>query len=124
MQLDIKKREPSKGFQTLHIHHKENSLPPQIQPKRVKEEKEKKKQYSLSDFQILTTLGIHTHTGTGTFGRVRLVRFKESSDLTSMALKILKKTEIIRLKQVVHVQSEKKILQMVSHPFLIKLYHC
>ena len=60
MQLDIKKREPSKGFQTLHIHHKENSLPPQIQaqPKRVKEEKEKKKQYSLSDFQILTTLGI------------------------------------------------------------------
>ena len=60
MQLDIKKREQTKTFQTIHIHHKENSLPPQIQgqPKRVKEEKEKKKQYSLSDFQILTTLGI------------------------------------------------------------------
>ena len=59
MQLqDIKKREPTKGYQTLHIHHKENSLPPQAQqqPKR-KEDKERKKPYSLSDFQILTTLG-------------------------------------------------------------------
>jgi hypothetical protein len=63
MQLDSKKREQTKTFQTIHIHHKENSLPPQIQgqPRRVKEDKEKKKQYSLSDFQILTTLGISLH---------------------------------------------------------------
>ena len=118
MQLDFKKREPTKGFQTLHVHHKENSLPPQMQrdSKKNKDDKERnKKHYALGDFTILTTLG------TGTFGRVRLVRLKDSADMTSMALKILKKTEIVRLKQVVHVQSEKKILQMISHPFIIKL---
>lgn len=38
-----------------------------------------------------------------------------------MALKMLKKTEIIRLKQIDHVKSEKKILESVDHPFIVKL---
>ena len=43
--------------------------------------------------------------GTGTFSRVRICRHKASGKY--MALKILKKSEIIRLKQVQHVQSER-----------------
>jgi serine/threonine protein kinase len=38
-----------------------------------------------------------------------------------MALKMLKKTEIIRLKQVDHVRSEKKILEKITHPFIVQL---
>ena len=38
-----------------------------------------------------------------------------------MALKMLKKTEIIRLKQVEHVANEKQILNMLSSPFIISL---
>ena len=38
-----------------------------------------------------------------------------------MALKMLKKTEIIRLKQVDHVRSEKKILETIHHPFIVEL---
>ena len=59
--------------------------------------------------------------GTGTFGRVRLVKFKHSNESIPLALKMLKKTEIIRLKQIEHVKSEKRILERIEHPFIIKL---
>jgi len=48
--------------------------------------------------------------GTGTFGRVRLVKFKNDPSSEVYALKILKKTEIVRLNQVDHIKSEKQIL--------------
>lgn len=70
---------------------------------------------SIDDFHILNTLG------TGTFGRVRLVKFKHSNESIPLALKMLKKTEIIRLKQIEHVKSEKRILERIEHPFIIKL---
>lgn len=66
----------------------------------------------LGEFELLDTLG------TGTFGRVRLCRH---SNEKYFALKILKKNEIIRLKQVEHIISEKKILGKVDHPFIVKL---
>ena len=75
--------------------------------------------------------------GTGTFGRVRLC---EAPDLRSalektpapvgpiihsancfFALKIMKKSEVVRLKQVEHIKNEKEILQDVNHPFIVVL---
>ena len=46
---------------------------------------------TIKDFEIYSTLG------TGTFGRVRLVKLKKDSSNKAYALKMLKKTEIIRL---------------------------
>ena len=60
-----------------------------------------------------------TTLGTGTFGRVRLVKHLKTSK--HHALKILKKSEILRLKQVDHIKSEVVILKMVSHPFIVNL---
>ena len=37
------------------------------------------------------------------------------------ALKILKKVEIVRLKQVEHVSSERAILAQVKFPFIVQL---
>ena len=37
------------------------------------------------------------------------------------AMKILKKSKIRKLKQVKHTMTERKILEKVSHPFIIKL---
>lgn len=68
----------------------------------------------LKEFELLDTLG------TGTFGRVRLCRHSKQDKY--FALKILKKNEIIRLKQVEHIISEKQILGKVDHPFIVKLY--
>jgi protein kinase A/protein kinase X len=69
----------------------------------------------ISDFDISTTLG------TGTFGRVRIAKLKDDPNQTVYALKMLKKTEIIRLNQVEHIKSERCILEEINHPFLVKL---
>lgn len=67
----------------------------------------------LADFEVLATLG------TGSFGRVRLAKDKKTSEY--VALKMLKKAEILRLKQVDHIISENTILSQINHPFLIKM---
>lgn len=59
--------------------------------------------------------------GTGTFGRVRLVTYYHKKALY-FALKMLKKSEIIRLKQVEHIKAEKAILTSIAHPFIVNLY--
>ncbi|PSR71154.1 hypothetical protein PHLCEN_2v13000 [Hermanssonia centrifuga] len=73
----------------------------------------------LTDFEVKGTLG------TGTFGRVLLVRLRNSSSSDSQhcfALKVLRKTEIVRLRQVEHVNAERYILSRVRHPFIVDLY--
>mmetsp|Transcript_74632 Transcript_74632/g.199076 ORF Transcript_74632/g.199076 Transcript_74632/m.199076 type:complete len:367 (-) Transcript_74632:136-1236(-) len=74
--------------------------------------------FTIDSFQFLSTVG------TGTFGRVRVVKVKDSKGVDPnfpFALKILKKSEIIRLKQVDHMKAERQILRMVSHPFLVNM---
>ena len=75
---------------------------------------------SLSDFELLDTLG------TGSFGRVRLVKYANAqpADGLYFALKILKKSEVIYLKQVEHVKTEKKLLETIQHPFIVNLLAC
>ncbi|KAJ3415698.1 protein kinase A catalytic subunit [Chytridiales sp. JEL 0842] len=70
--------------------------------------------YRLSDFQLLKTLG------TGTFGRVYLARFRTSEQY--YAMKMLKKSEVVRLKQVEHINSEKQILAQINFPFIVNLF--
>ncbi|MBN3280715.1 PRKX kinase, partial [Polyodon spathula] len=58
--------------------------------------------------------------GTGTFGRVFLVKEKKTRGY--FALKAMKIPDVIRLKQEQHVQNEKAVLSEVNHPFLIRLF--
>ena len=60
--------------------------------------------------------------GTGTFGRVRIVTYEGNGKKDYYALKMLKKSEIIRLKQVEHIKAEKSILSKIAHPFIVNLY--
>ena len=58
--------------------------------------------------------------GTGSFGRVQLVRHITSGRY--LALKKLRKTEVIRLKQIEHTNNERKLLVSArNHPFLVQL---
>ncbi|KAK1803101.1 hypothetical protein P4O66_021633 [Electrophorus voltai] len=68
---------------------------------------------SLDQFDLLKTLG------TGSFGRVMLVRHRENSQ--HYAMKILNKQKVVKLKQIEHTLNEKRILQAVSFPFLVQL---
>ena len=72
------------------------------------------KKVNLSDYQIDRTLG------TGCFGRVKLAKNKSTGKY--VALKILKKAEIIKLKQVDHIMNEIRILTMIDHPFLVSFF--
>lgn len=69
---------------------------------------------TVADFEIICTIG------TGSFGKVRLVKYKLNGQC--YAMKTLRKSEIIRMKQVDHIMSEQHILSLVDHPFLVKMY--
>ncbi|KAA8585206.1 hypothetical protein FQN60_003900 [Etheostoma spectabile] len=70
---------------------------------------------ALDHFERLKTLG------TGSFGRVMLVKHKDSGQ--HFAMKILDKQKVVKLKQIEHTLNEKRILQAVSFPFLVRLEH-
>jgi protein kinase A len=79
-----------------------------------------KKKVSLNDYDLTTTLGTGNFNDfdiLGSFGRVRLARNKKTGEF--FAMKILKKADIIKLKQVDHVISENTILADIDHPFLV-----
>mmetsp|Transcript_23298 Transcript_23298/g.39481 ORF Transcript_23298/g.39481 Transcript_23298/m.39481 type:complete len:591 (-) Transcript_23298:283-2055(-) len=87
---------------------------------RLKEEEEnkdaataKKKTISLEAFHIIRVVG------KGSFGKVFLVREKETSTL--YAMKVLKKEYIIRKNQVEHTKTERSVLGYVSHPYIVGL---
>ncbi|CAF0833068.1 unnamed protein product [Rotaria sp. Silwood1] len=68
------------------------------------------------DFDRIRTLG------TGSFGRVMLVKHQASGNF--YAMKILDKQKVVKLKQIEHTLNEKRILQAISFPFLVNLeYH-
>lgn len=67
----------------------------------------------LDDFKLQRTVG------TGSFGRVMIVQ-KGSQ---ALALKVMEKQTIVKLKQVEHTLSEKRILQAIKFPFLVNLVY-
>ncbi|KAL3900170.1 MAG: hypothetical protein SGCHY_001535 [Lobulomycetales sp.] len=76
--------------------------------------------YPLTAYQLVKTIG------TGTFGRVYLAR--NSITGAVRAMKVLKKSDVVRLKQVEHVINEKQILHTIKslhgpqgHPFIVNL---
>ena len=73
-----------------------------------------KGKYSLQDFEILRTLG------TGSFGRVHLVQSRHNTRF--YAIKVLKKAQVVKMKQVEHTNDERRMLAEVKHPFLITLW--
>ncbi|KAH8754478.1 kinase-like domain-containing protein [Hyaloscypha finlandica] len=84
---------------------------PAVQTPQVRQTKGK---YSLGDFEILRTLG------TGSFGRVHLVQSKHNQRF--YAVKVLKKQQVVKMKQVEHTNDERRMLQEVKHPFLVTLW--
>jgi len=73
-----------------------------------------KSKYKLSDLELKSTLG------TGTFGRVVLARHKQTRQY--FALKVLTISEVIRLKQICHVKSEKLVLNTIKNPFIVNMF--
>jgi len=68
----------------------------------------------LEDFDLDRTIG------TGSFGRVMIVNLKRERS-KRYAMKMLKKENIVKMKQVEHTLNERKILSAIDFPFIVKL---
>ncbi|KAL4793280.1 kinase-like domain-containing protein [Aspergillus venezuelensis] len=77
-------------------------------------ERTTKGKYTLEDFAIQRTLG------TGSFGRVHLVQSKHNHRY--YAIKVLKKAQVVKMKQIEHTNDERRMLNRVRHPFLVTLW--
>merc|ERR1711988_1880422 len=71
------------------------------------------KQVNLADFQMTRTLGV------GSFGRVKYAKWKQDQKL--YAVKFMKKQEIIKLKQVDHINNEKRLMAQIDYPFIVNM---
>lgn len=140
LRVDITQRRPSREMLQAEERMDIDSQP-KIPPIRHLEDEQSHVQrggpLQLTDFEVKGTLGSSDtfscarvltksfFSGTGTFGRVLLVRLRGSAPSSSkncFAMKVLRKTEIVRLRQVEHVNAERYILSRVRHPFIVDLY--
>ncbi|KAI8640555.1 camp-dependent protein kinase 1 [Parasitella parasitica] len=80
----------------------------------ILEQRKNRPKLKLDDFHLLRTLG------TGSFGRVHLSQSRHNGRY--YAIKVLKKAEVVRLKQVEHTNSEKAILESAANPFMVNLW--
>jgi len=68
---------------------------------------------NLADFEMHRTLGV------GSFGRVKYAKYKRDGKM--YAVKFMKKHEIIKLKQVDHINNEKRLMAQIPHPFIVSM---
>jgi tRNA A-37 threonylcarbamoyl transferase component Bud32 len=74
------------------------------------------KKVSLESFELLKVIG------RGAYGKVFLVRKKETTRL--FAMKVLRKASItLHTKTAEHTQNERSILERIQHPFIVKLWY-
>lgn len=76
-------------------------------------DEEKEKTVGLSDFELVAVLG------RGGFGTVMQVRKKSSGRV--FAMKVFKKAELRRRRQVERTRTERDIIQHAHHPYIVKL---
>ncbi|CAI7672596.1 unnamed protein product [Penicillium pancosmium] len=95
--------------------HKPSSQSAQNAPANAQQkERTTKGKYSQEDFLLQRTLG------TGSFGRVHLVQSKHNHRF--YAMKVLKKAQVVKMKQIEHTNDERRMLNRVRHPFLVTLW--
>ncbi len=65
------------------------------------------------DFEHIKVLG------KGFFGKVTQVKYKKNGNI--YAMKTLRKEKLKQAKQIEHTKTEKKVLEIVDHPFIVSL---
>jgi len=70
----------------------------------------------------IESLKVMRTIGTGKFSRVLLCQHETTTDF--LALKLMVLEDIVKCKQVTHVNNEKRILSSVKHPFIVNLVSC
>lgn len=84
-----------------------------LQQEKKKIYRESRLKYTPSDFEQIAIIG------RGAFGEVRLCRWKKTGDI--VAMKKLKKTEMIKKNQEKHIRAERDFLAKSNNPWIVTL---
>jgi len=68
---------------------------------------------SIDDFALLKVIGV------GSYGKVMLVRKNDTEEL--LAMKVLRKEHLAKRNQIEHTKTERRVLEIVNNPFIVKL---
>merc|ERR1719410_1273832 len=71
------------------------------------------KKLTVNDFEFLKVVG------KGSFGKVMMVRKRDDQKI--YAMKVLKKKALVKRKQVIHTQTERRVLSGIDNPFIVSL---
>eukprot|EP00742_Colponemidia_sp_Colp-10_P009663 GILJ01010561.1.p1 GENE.GILJ01010561.1~~GILJ01010561.1.p1 ORF type:complete len:842 (-),score=140.48 GILJ01010561.1:205-2730(-) len=111
-----KQRSPNKAVTSPNgLHNGHDSMGPSSPSNSTLESALSDDSISLSHFECLQVLGA------GSFGKVLLVRKKNTNKI--YAMKVLKKKTVIEKKQVKYATTERNVLEAVNHPFIISLQY-
>jgi len=72
-----------------------------------------------NDKMTIDDFAIKKVIGKGSYGKVLLVI--KNDDKKIYAMKVLKKKNMIKRNQVEHIKTERRIMELIDHPFIIKL---
>eukprot|EP00127_Corallochytrium_limacisporum_P002308 Clim_evm96s109 gene=Clim_evmTU96s109 len=89
-------------------------MPPMAQAQQQSHLRRTPPKISVDSFELLRTIGI------GTFGRVILAQEKKYGGY--FAVKMMHKEHIVRMKQVEHFNSERKLLSTIRSPFIVRMF--
>lgn len=73
------------------------------------------KKMSIADFDTVSIVG------RGAFGEVRVCRKKDTKEV--YAVKVMKKSEMLKKNQVSHIRAERDVLSLCDNPLVVKLYY-
>ena len=73
------------------------------------------KKLSVNDFTTIKVIG------KGSYGKVVLVKKNDENNQNYYAMKMLKKKAMIKRNQVTHIKAERRIMELIDHPFIVKL---
>eukprot|EP00397_Hematodinium_sp_SG-2012_P006571 GEMP01006605.1.p1 GENE.GEMP01006605.1~~GEMP01006605.1.p1 ORF type:complete len:343 (+),score=57.30 GEMP01006605.1:163-1191(+) len=82
----------------------------------MSEEVAKSDKVCLEDFVLVKVLG------KGSYGKVMLVHHRKDERCV-YAMKMLRKENVLKRNQVEHTKTERNVLQMVTHPFIVNLIY-
>jgi serine/threonine kinase 38 len=118
-QLEERKERREQLEKTMETMKLSDEVKRALQAKLQQEESalalQSRKKMSLNDFDPLKIIG------RGAFGEVRLCRKKDDKQV--YAMKIMKKSEMIKKNQVAHIRAERDILSLCDNPWVVKLMY-
>lgn len=108
-------QEYEKQLETAINDEQRNSLRGAMVEGEIENLRRRRRRLTVDDFQVLVIIG------RGAFGEVLLCRKKDTQEI--VAMKKLKKTEMLGKHQELHCRAERNVLATADNPWVVKLYY-